>query len=279
MKRTMKIVLWSFLMVLPQFVWSDVICTTAFELRQGMILVEGDINGQSGSFILDTGSPGLVLNKKYFTGTPSTTLAYGFNTKVEVQALVISLFRWECIEKKRITSWVLDLAEMERGLGEKILGLIGYEILQEKELLVDYEKMHIEQRALFSKSSLPLPDAVLSFALDEHLAIIKIDVAGITRDMILDSGSETSIMAENEQTLTFYSEDASIIVGLDKVKSSARIVNIEVNMPSGRLVLEMLISNGTNTLVDKGLLGSSFLNQYKKWSINYHKQRLSLWGN
>ncbi|NJL76119.1 MAG: hypothetical protein HC892_14990 [Saprospiraceae bacterium] len=83
----MKVLLWSFLLVFPQFVWSDAICTTAFELRQGMILVEGDIDGQRGWFILDTGSPGLVLNKRYFSGIPSEAVAYGIHQKINIEEL------------------------------------------------------------------------------------------------------------------------------------------------------------------------------------------------
>lgn len=273
----MKVLLWSFLLVLPQFVWSDAICTTAFELRQGMILVEGDIDGQRGWFILDTGSPGLVLNKRYFSGTPSETMAYGIHQKINVEELEITLFRWQCIEKKRILSLVIDLTALERGLEQKLWGLIGYEIFRHKELIVDYELMSIEQRSSMAKSKQLIPDMVVFFEMSEHLPIVSLEIEGSKRMMILDSGSESNIITENLGSIALASEGETFIMGLDQVSVLARIVQMQIIMPSGAIQMEVIVKPSGKYPDTSGLLGASFLKKYRKWSINYYKQRLSLW--
>ncbi|NJL76118.1 MAG: hypothetical protein HC892_14985 [Saprospiraceae bacterium] len=142
---------------------------------------------------------------------------------------------------------------------------------------MDYELMSIEQRSLMARPKQLIPDLVVSFEMSEHLPIVSVEMEGSKRMMILDSGSESNIITESFATTALASEGETFVMGLDQVPMLARIVQMQVIMPSGAIQIEVIVKPSGKYPDSLGLLGASFLKKYRKWSINYYKQRLSFW--
>ena len=78
-----------------------------FELANGLILVEASVNGDTGSFILDTGSPMVVVNPKNISDlqisrTQSETAFRG-------QPVLVKHFAWAGIEREGLEALAMDM--------------------------------------------------------------------------------------------------------------------------------------------------------------------------
>lgn len=169
------------------------------EVIEGFVLVEAHINGQQGRFILDTGSPDLVLNSCYFSGEKTDIIARGLHGQVtELAQVSVRQFDWMSIRKRYIQAVALNMANLEKQTKVPILGLIGYELLREHELLIDYKNQRIElipvtnEPALSSRLLARLP-----FQMQGHLPVIEVNIGGYHLRMGLDSGAQSNLL-DNE---------------------------------------------------------------------------------
>ncbi len=140
------IILWSFsATVLSAIDDGNII---SFELVEGMILVKGEVNGKIGEFIFDTGSSGLAIHsieKNLKDGTVISTvdgISMAANTsidKVSIDGFILS----------EIQSAInIDLSKVSRDTGRDIIGVIGWSLLTESLITIDYE----QQRIIIGKS-------------------------------------------------------------------------------------------------------------------------------
>ena len=166
------------------------------EVIEGFILVEAQINGQQGRFILDTGSPDLVLNSCYFSGKKTDIIARGLHGQVtEIAQVSVRQFDWMSIRKRYIQAIALNMANLEKQTKVPILGLIGYEMLREYELLIDYVNQQIELIPVSKKSI--LGNRILTrlpFRMQGHLPIIEVKVGDYQLRLGLDSGAQFNLL-------------------------------------------------------------------------------------
>ena len=118
-------------LLLPFFPLKITAATTPipFQLAGNMIVVEASLDGIYGNFIIDTGSPDVVLNSAYFKGFPD---AFN-NTEVtdihgQVRTVLLYDIREFTIKDIRLPNaraLVLDLKVLEALRGLPLLGIIG----------------------------------------------------------------------------------------------------------------------------------------------------------
>jgi len=115
------------------------------ELRNKIPVAKAIINGESRTFIIDNGSPRLILNSKYFEdkndGEERTSLsnAQGVNTSISNMDIIqIEEFDFHGIKIQTSNVLTMDIAHLEQELGTEIYGLIGYEIYKNYDMLFDY---------------------------------------------------------------------------------------------------------------------------------------------
>lgn len=261
-----------------------------FQLLNGMIMVEAIINHQNGYFILDTGAPMLVVNESRFRGSPRSSTAAGCSGVFQVGEHTIRHFSWAGIEQYELKALTTDLSHLEVATGKKILGLIGFNLLRNQELFIDYEQRRI---ILFSPDKNPLhrilnPIYTSTLSMYHHLPVIEFRIDGRPFRFGLDTGSESNLIDRcklallNKSLIDTIKEEE--IQGLDKKIRRVPVIQVSNSTWEGMAVdqLEYLVTDLCH-LKDRrhpdsldGLLGFNFFKPLKI-SINYRERKFYLW--
>jgi hypothetical protein len=120
-----------------------------FSRAGNLILIKAKADAIEGSFILDTGAPGLILNMTYFRDYPLTehyagedgggitgsVAGYGHTMVKKLSFGSVNYFK---VEADRI-----NLGHIENSKGIKIFGLLGVQLFKQFEMIIDYENSEI----------------------------------------------------------------------------------------------------------------------------------------
>jgi len=266
-----------------------------FRLQNNLILIEAEINGVKGSFILDSGAPMLVLNSVYDPDRPVQIIGMSAGVGGAIEGVGIrklEMFRWAGAAYSDFDCVTMDLSHLESELGESFAGLISKAELEPFETYIDYENSIIRLYGLRKDGSLlaahqpPKPVHQVQFELFGHIPVIKTTVGKKKLNLGLDTGAmanliDTSLYPKYRKLLTDASVDT--LMGADGQKVEVHIGYIEKNQV-GKIKFERMrycfsdishINKAYDIKLD-GLLGHPFLSQ-RPMSINYRKQILSFY--
>ncbi|MCB9267590.1 MAG: hypothetical protein H6558_21410 [Lewinellaceae bacterium] len=175
-----------------------------FELAGRLIVVEAAVEGISGNFILDTGSSHLILNASHFDGGLSrrTVAAAGSTGSVEEASIrPVRDFVCDSLFFDNLQAHVIDLSHIEEKKNIRVLGLIGYEVLKDFEVLIDFQlqqatltRLNEQGERLDSLAILEEPEDSLSFQLKGHVIILDGWVDKTPVKFGLDSGAELNLL-------------------------------------------------------------------------------------
>jgi len=270
--------------------------TVPFELRQGLIYVEAEIDGKKGYLLLDSGAPVLMLNQRIFGAgnTADAPEAIGVGGKIEGMGQThLQHFNWAGISLRDLDVITLPLEHLERP-GKKLLGIIGYEIFQDYELTIDYAHRKLTL-VLTDASGNPLsvqPQTgeilqTVPFEMTGHIPVIPVTVSGVTLQMGIDSGAAANLLTKNR--LETVSENRSRIktqqlTGADQVVQKIPVAKVRQSTLGTLAFTDMAtvfaddnieaLNNGYGLHLD-GLVGYEFLKQYKS-TLNFRKKTLTL---
>lgn len=170
-------------------------------LLNGLILVEAEVDGRRGTFVLDSGAPALMLNKREFPAAPGqTTLAPGGPQGVggsvgNMSYHLVRQFDWSGIrfEQKEVPTLDLSTIEQKTG-GAPLLGLIGYNLLNQYALTLDYHAGRVLLRKPGSPAAAGTPLQSVPFTLRGHLPVVEVTANGQTFRMALDCGAQSNLL-------------------------------------------------------------------------------------
>jgi Aspartyl protease len=271
-----------------------------FSRAGNLIVVKAKVDTIEGNFLLDTGSPHLVLNLTYFRDYPSTWSQSeekkGITGSVEnVLQTTVRTFSFGNLQQYRVNADLVNLGHIENRKGIRILGLIGMELLGNYEMIIDYEKnliyLHLESRKKSSSyQNEMLNDTAAyyasSFELKDGRVIVKTEIAGKKMRLIIDSGAETNILDSRLPDNVF--EEVTInsrivLTGIGDKKVEALRGNLSGLTIGGQRVenLPVLITNLEKTCFSyggcvDGVLGFDFLS-LKKIGFNFVKRKMYIW--
>ena len=243
-----------------------------FHLVDGFIMLEGVVNGKSGFYMLDTGSPfALFLNNHLLTLGPSRQIASGSagsGQRVVVLAHenVDSLTLWGDV-RFRDVRWAqsADFGFIEDGIVPQYLGFIGHGILKNFEFTIDYDRSNLffsrldpDGEALVSRVPLEDVHATLMFACrdcDRQYDQIPFRLGEIPLTLGIDtgnSGGQLTLTARTKEALEHSGHltaqgDSYILEGLEHEEVSFSVDGLRVMVGE----------------TDGGTLGYSFLRQFK----------------
>lgn len=266
------------------------------EVVDGLIILQAGVNGIFGNFILDTGAEGLVLNNQHFTPDQiiKSKIAMGLggiNKKVGI--LGIDLFKVEELSFQAIEAQIINLQQIELNKKIKILGLIGYSVIKDFELLLDYRRKIVTFSKVKTNGEMVLPlqhtiNKIDSFNLEmgNHLPIIKVLVNSNPKLMGIDTGAEYNLLSLKR------SKDIRDVFKIMRVIQVTNASQNPIEAIAGKLyyvVLNQKYKCGALTCVlvnfkffDQiygrrldGILGYEFLAPWLM-SINYKKGKLYL---
>jgi hypothetical protein len=167
-----------------------------FENAAGFILIEASVDGNNGTFIFDTASDQILLDKvKSWTGATSL-----FTTVIgEMQATEIKLksFKLGNFKRKNIKAYVTDLSDIEQMLGRNILGIIGAKLFHSELIYIDRlnNTLSFVDRSFVDAH---ISDASVSSDFNEEYSIflLVLIIEGKAHTFILDSAASVSLVSD-----------------------------------------------------------------------------------
>ncbi|MCR9289292.1 MAG: aspartyl protease family protein [Bacteroidetes bacterium] len=262
---------------------------TSFELINGLPVVQAEVNGKVGNFIIDTGAPGIVINAKSTESNSNNHKGGSIGGNIELSEIIINAFAWENIQLENITGLALDISHLEKAADKKIAGLIGFEILKKFELFFDFQsktiRIYSSKKSELHKNNKPTES--IPFEMQGHIPVILVKIENQTFRMGIDTGAETNLI--DKQLLKKLNKDNLLnprveeLRGLDRqiqrqiateIKNTQTKKNNFHNMKY--LTSDFSKINETYGLELDGLLGAPFLNS-AKISINYQKRKIYIW--
>ena len=275
------------------------ICTIPFRRLGNLIIVEAEVNGVKGNFILDTGAPRLVLNLTYFRNAaarPQTT-AGGISGGLK-QALHIDISRFTLgnYKYKKIDADVAPLGHIEDHIKVKISGLIGVNMLRNFTMLIDYPNSQLKIKMLKRKENFSFKNLATTEIRNLHTLPIRIyydkillsgNLSGKKLNLIIDTGAESNVIDSRlpDALLEKINVTGRILLsGASSKKVEAFNGDLEGLSISGISIknLPVIVTNlkdmcyAFDFCID-GMLGFDFLSPYTV-EINFAKSELNLWN-
>ena len=288
--------IWEAMIGFPQAeVLSENTVRIPFSLADHLIVLEGEINGQTGNLILDTGSKHLVLNKAHFNHNPAQLrrgTGYAVNGTIDqVMAQRIQSFNFSTFNLPKTTADLLDLSHIENNKKTRILGIIGYDILLEYEVYIDF---YLQQVTLFRTDKngdridkhlfTDTPETAISFLQQGHSIIINTFLNDVPLRMALDTGAEINFLDLNTSKKAlkgFRGIKPVKLKGMHKSQKeilAGKVYGLKVpELPPVGVMRTLLadlreMTQAYGTPVD-GVLGYEFI-AMKRFLINYKKKAI-----
>jgi hypothetical protein len=272
--------------------------TVPFTLAENLIVVEAEINGVAGNYIVDTGAQAIVLNRPHFESANLETAELrhaapnGANGVVNDVQLASNLnLSWNDIQIDGVQGLVMDLTHLEASVGAPIVGLIGYNVLERFQIHFDYAAQELTLYEL-GEDSRPLlqnelgePALVTQFNMMAHIPVFPVKIAGYEMRMGLDSGAGGAMIFtrwRDELEGKYEFIERTELNGADKnvqMGDVVRIDNMQVqNIDYADMTFRFndMASHGGSPMPMDGLLGYEFL-KTRPTAINYRTRELMIW--
>lgn len=261
-----------------------------------MMLLPGQVDGKSGYFLLDTGAPELILNHRHFPDHLVTDwrVLIDLHHSTTVGRIQVDSFSVGQLYRRQFRAPVTDMFELERLINLPLLGLLGYSVIKDFEVRIDYYASQITVCRLYQQFNPLRPwqdrpaDHVLPFTMSSHLPTLSTRLAdGPELRLGLDSGASVNLLHH------------SIRPVLNKIAISKRSIKYQCIQTTVRrapyftipyLVLQDAyrirywraavgdLSQFHKAGVElEGILGANFF-QLGKVSINYAQQFIRIWN-
>jgi hypothetical protein len=272
-------------------------CIIPFTRAGNLILIQAKADTATGFFVLDTGTPGLVLNLTYFRHYPTTNTAEsGGVTGATLSArTTVDSFRLGPIRYHHLDADLINLGHIENNKGLRIFGLMGLQLFERFEMIIDYTNNLIYLH-LISKKEAPTyhsPQLIdtaayntISFDIEEHKIMVWLYLKGRKLKFIIDSGAETNVLdsrlpgkvfeqVEITRKVTLNGSGNHKVDALYGALKGLRLGNLDIG------TLPVLITNlqsmcdAYNNCLD-GMLGFDFLSLHKI-GFNFVNRKMYIW--
>lgn len=159
-----------------------------FELVNGLIVVEAEVDGRVGNFIVDSGSNSILLNGDNASSNVSFETLEGNieGTEKRINTLKIGNF-----EQRELLGFTTDLSNLESYLDKEVHGILGCSIFTPHSIVFDFNssQLIISDQKIDRKIKESLNQ--LSYFLIEDLPITQLTIQGESYNFVLDSGASS----------------------------------------------------------------------------------------
>ncbi len=260
-----------------------------------LFLIEASIDGVEGNIVLDTGAGGLVVNSTYFRDHVKTSGTYsgGINGSVgKISKVTIEKMDFANLHYKNMRADLVDLGHIENKRNVKIIGLIGFNLIRDLEIVIDAKNSELKLYRI-DKSGNRVGKLKEQFQLDykqdfyekSDILFLKADVGGKTLSFCFDTGAETNVLssyAKKDILNTITITRRKVLKGAGKTSSEVLYGRMNDFMIGGRKItgMETIITNlnALSEVYDKpiyGMLGCSFM-ENGVICINFVKKQFAI---
>ena len=263
---------------------SDNFIKIPFEMAGNLIAVKVLLNGEEKTFILDSGSPRVLLNSAHISsGEKKTTIssAKGVTDNnisgMDIQNDVNLNFGGIQINNQKIVT--LNLSHLEQGLNTDIFGLIGYEMIKDYDVYIDYEKRILtlikpDFFDSFQKNNLrDIRLVSIPLTMRGHIPVLEVQIDGKKLNFGVDTGAEANLIENSlfssleEQLHDIKTDD---LWGADKISTEIKSGNLKRMILNGKTFKDVktVFTNINHLNRDKelkiqGLIGFPILSRQK----------------
>ncbi len=285
MKKATLIATGLALLITTAFSQEGILKKIPFQLVNNMMIVEASINGDTGSFIVDTGFPQSVINPKlvdHFKRVPGPLTA----SPLRGIAVKVDQFSWAGIKRQDMRAVAMNMSHLESGADLEIMGIIGAELLQGAEVMFDFRNqallMYDDRKSWIHQQESPLFS--LPFDIQEGLPVVRAEIGGQKLKFGLDIGSRFNLLRKPllevlrpQVTGPVRKQRLLGFANLPEYFDQAKLSAVEVDGQSFEQVAFVFaqLKRGISEDID-GTLGLDFLARYR-FSINYQKKEIYFW--
>lgn len=172
-----------------------------------LMVVEARVDSITGWFIVDTGSEHLVLNQHHFgeaSGDRRVASVGNTGRVASARERQVDSVSVEGLTMHRRLAHIADLGHIEQKKNTRIAGILGFEVLGDFDLMIDFPERFIvlipvdkKGKRLDPEGFKALPYDSLDFSLVHHLIMVDAEINRIKLKMILDSGAELNLIDRN----------------------------------------------------------------------------------
>jgi hypothetical protein len=271
-----------------------------FSRAGNLILVKAKADSIEGNFILDTGSPFLVLNITYFRDYPSEEIATeeqaGMNgTAGSVLQTMVREFSFGGIAYSHIKANLVDLGSIENNKGVKVFGLIGMQLFRQFEMIIDYDKNLIylhriakKEAAVYRHEMLKDTSAYREMPIDivKDRILANSEISGKKVRLMIDFAAESNVLDSRLSDKIFESIAITkrvVLNGVGNKKVDALYGDLSNMKIGGQTIatIPVLITNLEKTCLAydfciDGILGFDFLSLHKI-GFNFVNRKMYIW--
>jgi hypothetical protein len=287
-------------LILTDAVWvTPNIIRIPFTLTGTLITVRARVDTLEGNFFFDTGASNLLLNNRHVGKKSGLVVndAGGVTGKVQVLGNAkVDTFRMDNLQVVKLKADVVDLSHIEKAKNIDLVGIIGYDVFKDYQVLFDYDASLLVLVRTDSKGNLMEELAgweyqpLSSFPVNVvgHVATIRLNFGLKTaKTFALDSGAEQNLLSsssgsrflkenfEIRKRVKLRGAGAESIEVLSGVLKNALLDSIALT-PMFTLMTDLSEINAVYETAVDGILGYEFFVQ-QPFSINYKKQRLAFY--
>ncbi len=167
-----------------------------------LFLIEARVENQTGNFVFDTGANRLVLNSTYFRNHIRTggAVSNGITgTAGAIEQITVDRIEFSELVYRNIKADVVSLGHIENRRGCKILGLIGFGMMKNLEIVIDAKNNELKLIRI-DKAGKRLNNRLSEFRADftqkiegsSNILFLKGKIAGKSLNFCFDTGAETN---------------------------------------------------------------------------------------
>ena len=264
-----------------------------FQLAGKLIIVKATVDGQPGNFILDTGTPSLVLNIRYFEGDLTEKFFHGLNGQVGKLAVSYPSVRIDDQHWDKVYAEVIPMLALESAKGVPIHGLLGTELFRNYTLLIDFQHLELTLYFLDGKGENPafthtgLPTEIVPFRFKGGTPLVSLPIGKQVLKLAVDTGAEINLLADKyldelapfigkrrQQRFCGFGQEAQDVTST--IISGLRIGTISIEEMTTAFGNLSHYNRHVSGPVADGIVGYEFLSQFRV-GFNFKERELYLW--
>lgn len=169
-----------------------------------LLLVEANVDGETGNMVFDTGANNLVFNSTYFRNHVRSDVisSNGINGPVgTVEQITIDKIEFANLTYKKIRADMTNLGHIENSRGIKILGLFGFNLIRDFEIILDAKGNQLKLyridktgNRIVSDQSKFRPDYSQLFKTNSNILYLQGKIGSKILNFCFDTGAETNVI-------------------------------------------------------------------------------------
>jgi len=159
-----------------------------FEMVNGLVIIEAEVDGETGNYIVDSGSNEILLNSSL---EKRDVIFETLTGSVEGDETGINSLRVGSMEIKNLIGFSMDLSSLESVLEKEINGILGCSIFIPNTLVFDFSKKKLSITEDRVPLSIKEQYRSLSYEVINEIPVTKIELNNNKYAFILDSGASS----------------------------------------------------------------------------------------